>query len=275
MPQYGAKLIGASTLIRKLKQHPQLVGREYSSLIRQEARALAVELGRVSGPGQGLTETPLDKARAKVATDMVRVFATRDRPGQVFRLLRQVDLPTAKAYYHKIKSQKPRAAADILRSSAVPRGIDMQLMASLRTAPGGRVPETIAPQRLVESPQLRTATRSQQQRVGMAKAAWYQAARALGGRVRGSYQRGESIVNAEKFPASVRRVASRFPGLGGAVFSEQNGRFRAEIFSNVGHGRKALAASVEQTAVDVAQGKLASALQASLDAIHAKLFKSA
>ena len=105
-----AKVLGAAELVRKMKAHPELIAREVESILRQEARALCVEYARLSGPGRGMTEAPLDKARKGIAAEMNRTIATRQNPAKVFLLMKQHDPVLANAYWYKHKSRMARDA---------------------------------------------------------------------------------------------------------------------------------------------------------------------
>lgn len=271
----SSRIVGADKLIAKLKAHPGIIRREMQSVLDQEARALCKEYARVSGPGNGLTESPLTQAKKEVETDVRRVFATRDSPWRVMQLLKVHAPHLANAYWHAYKSKKPRSMAAILKKANLPEGMSKDQQRAARTAAGGRVPKDHVQVSLANASQVRVLIRQLQQRVGMAKAGWLCAAKALGGRIRSKYTRGDREVVVETFPKTVRDVARRFPGLGGARKTDSDGRLSVEIFTYAGHARKALSESNYQQATDKAQQKLAASFLLAIREVNRKLFKSA
>lgn len=269
---------GEKALISKLAKYPELINREMESVLKQQARALCVEYARVSGPGDGMGEAPIDKAKKEVETDVRRVFATRDDPWRVFQMLKTRDIKLANAYWHTYKSKKgdyQRSMDAIRKKAGLPEGMSPDAQRAARTGRGGRVPKETEPVSLANSAQVRVLIRKLQQIVGMAKAGWYCAAKALGGRVRGSYESGGETVWYEKFTASVRKVARRFPGLGGATITNTQGKIEIAIFTSVGHAQKALSADKYQSATARGQKRFAAALAKAVTALNAKIFKAA
>lgn len=269
---------GEKALISKLTKYPELINREMESVMKQQARALCVEYGRVSGPGDGMGEAPIDKAKKEVETDVRRVFATIDSPWRVFQMLKTRDVKLANAYWHTYKKKEGnymRSMDAIRKKAGLPQGMSPDAQRAARTGSGGRVPEDFTPVSLANSKSVSVLIRKLQQRVGMAKAGWYCAAKALGSRVRGSYDSGGETVWYEKFTDSVRKVARRFPTLGGATITNTNGKVEIAIFTSAGHARKALSEDKYQSATARGQKRFAAALARAVTALNKKIFKAA
>jgi hypothetical protein len=267
--------VGVEEWLKKVKAHPGIIMRETESVLKQEARQLCVEYARRSGPGKGTGETPIDKGKEQVETDVRRVFATRDSPNRVFDMLKKHSTPEiAKAYWHAYKSKKPLAMAKILKQAALPEGMSAAAQRAARTAPHGRVPKDFDHVSLANSASVKVLIRELQKRVGMAKAGWYCAAIALGGQVRGAYTNAEGVkVIYQKFASSVRLVARRFPGIGGATVTKTGTSVDVSIYTYLGHAPQALSERHVQEANAEASAKLALAFGVALQKVNSETFK--
>ena len=266
---------GVEEWLRKVKAHPGIILRETESVLKQEARQLCVEYARRSGPGKGMGEAPIDAGKKRVETDVRRVFATRDSPNRVFDMLKRLSTPEiAKAYWHAYKSKKPLRMAEILKKAALPEGMSAAAQRTARTAPHGRVPADFDHVSLANSASVKKLIKELQKRVGMAKAGWYCAALALGGRVRGAYTDADGgKVAYQKFAASVRLVARRFPGIGGATVSKTGNSVSVDIFTYLGHAPQALSHEKVTEANAEASAKLALAFGEALRKVNTDVFK--
>jgi hypothetical protein len=250
------KVTGADEFSRNLKSYAKRLQRDTPSLLKQEARSLAVQLGQKTDPiGFGEPEQFREKVRRDVAT----VFAARSNPGTVYRLLQKHAPHLAAAHWHSIKSNKPRASAEIIRRANLPTGLVEGAVTKARTGKRGGVPRGAEPVSLVTESQLGSVQKRHAALVGLAKAGWYAAAKALGGRVRkGGGRTGQT---AEIFPAWVRKLARKFPGVGSAkIRGDASTAPSVEISSSVQHATKALSNKLYEAALDDASSNLKKAL---------------
>jgi hypothetical protein len=269
------KIVGASQVSRNFKRYAEAVQRESVSILRQEARALAVELGKATMPGPGFDEAKAQKFRGTVENNVRKVYASKQDPSAIFSLLKKQAPHLAGAYWRAHKSNKPRAAADIVRRAGLSPGIDPSALKKARSGKRGRVPGPKDPVSIATEAQVRAFARKQSQLVGLAKAGWYAAAKALGGRVRRNIVNpGGRRATAEIFPASVRKLASRFPGLGGARISGGDQAPKVEIFTNVRHAADALSGGQYASAVSRAQERVKRDLAFSMSALRKKIFRN-
>jgi len=265
----GYDVRGASALIQKLTDHPDLINRTADSVLAQEGRALCVSYGFMSEP-RGLQEKSGAKLSNVVEGDVRSVFASRQDAAKVFRLLQSRDPGKAKAYWHAYKSGDKRRMGQILTSANLPQGIDPGALKAARTSPGARVNrKTQIPVSLASEAQVRARVRKQQQLVGFAKAGWYAAARALGGRIRKNYVTPlGKRATAEIFPAYVRKISRRYPSIGGARVLPG----RVEVFTNVRHANVALDSGDYVTATDNARASLAKNLLIAVGEVNRRKF---
>lgn len=188
--RFTAKMQGASEVVRLLKRHPQKISRTLDSLVKQEARGLAVELARNTMPF-GFSEKAKKRGEEAVAKDIGKVFAL---PSDAYEQMRLLDPVAADRFWANIQNRRFSRAQQSLRSSnsgwkdlTVGR-LDPKLHQSSRTGPWANVTRN-TPAQIVTSPKARdTYIAKIQKRVGFAKASWINAAKAIGGRVRGSAQ---------------------------------------------------------------------------------------
>jgi len=271
----GARIIGTASLIRKFKAHPDLIHRSSESVLKQEGRGLCKEYGRVTLP-YGYQDGVAAGLRKRVTEDVSRVFAVRSSPAQIFGMMKIHAPLLANAYWHAHKANRPRAMADLLRKANLPQGLNPSVHKSARTGKKGRVGALPAPLSLVTEPQLRTFTRAQLALVGFAKAGWLAAAKAIGGRVRRNLVgKDGSRSTEETFPKWVRDVERKYPGIGGARFTDADGHLTLEIFTCVKHAVDALPANEWEKANQEAEQKLAQQLAAALAALNKRVFRAA
>lgn len=182
--QFSAKLNGTSDVARLLKRHPEKVGRSLESLVKQEARGLAVELARNTRP-YGFSEKAKKLGEKAVAKDIMGVFAL---PSDAYEEIRKSDPAAADRFWANIQNRRFARAQNHLRQS----GSGWKDLSVGRLDPKlhqwGQLGAS-TPKHIVTSPKARdTYIRKIQRRVGFAKGTWINAAKAIGGRVRGAAQ---------------------------------------------------------------------------------------
>lgn len=182
--RFTAKMKGGSDVTRLLNRYPEKVGRTMESLVKQEARGLAVELARNTRPF-GFSEKAKKLGERAVAKDISGVFAL---PSAAFEEIRKSDPGAADRFWSNIQNRRFSRAETALRSSSsgwkdltVGR-LDPKLHQWGQL--GGDKPKQI----VTSSKALETYIAKIQKRVGFAKGTWINAAKAIGGRVRGSVQ---------------------------------------------------------------------------------------
>ena len=266
----GYDLAGADALIRRLQAHPEAIARKADSILKQEARALAVAYGAATEPA-GMDDSSANKFRKTVEGDVRAVYASRQDAGRVFALLQSRNPELAKAYWHAYKSKQPRRMGQILTQAGLPQGIDPAALKRARTGAGGRVRRKgLVPASLASEAQVRAFARKQVQLVGFAKAGWYAAARALGGRARRNDRDAATgkRSTAEIFPPYVRKIQRRFPNIGGAQWFPG----RVEIFTRVRHAGTAMPAGKQDAAYVKATISLANALAKGVAEVNRKFY---
>ena len=187
--RFTAKLKGGSDVARLLNRYPEKVGRTLESLVKQEARGLAVELARNTRPF-GFSEAAKKRGEKAVAKDIGKVFAL---PSEAFEKTKLADPAAANRFWANIQNRRFARAEKVLQSSnstwkelSVGR-LDPKLHSQNRNA-RGQVKRR-SPAQIVTSPKAReTYIARIQRRVGFAKGTWINAAKAIGGRVRGAAQ---------------------------------------------------------------------------------------
>ena len=272
----GVRTTGSQELARKLRNYSIDLRRESVSILKQEARAHAVQLGSLTMPGPGFNETNAAKFRGRVDGDVRKVYASKQDPSAIYALMRKHAPLLAKAYWRAHKAGKPRAAADILRRASLPEGIEPDALRRARTGKKGRVNGRKNPVSIATEAQVRAFSKRQSQLVGLAKAGFYAAAKAIGGRVRRAVvddlggRRTEEI-----FPAWIRKLATRFPGLGGARVNESLDTPTVWIWTNVKHADEALSGPLYASAVSDARANVRKALEKAMKILNERGSKRA
>lgn len=183
-PVITVRLEGTTEILRLLRRHPERIGRTMTSLVKQEARGLAVELARNTFP-HGFKEKARMKGEERVANAARRVFAT---PSKVFDEMQISDPAAANSFWANIQNRRFARAQTALQTSN-------SAWNNLRV---GRLDSSLhkwqkrsdsKPKQVVTSEKsLDNHIKRKQRRVGFAKGTWIQAAKAIGGRVRGTAQ---------------------------------------------------------------------------------------
>ena len=264
----GVRITGASSASNRLKNYALALKRETVSVLKQEARGLAIALGSATQPN-GLSEGGSEKFENRVEADVRKVFASRKSPGAIYLLLQQQAPHLAGAYWSATKKGRTRAVADILRRANLPQGIDANALKTARRGKQGRVLKNQVPVSLATEAQVRVAARKQRQLVGLAKAGWYCAAKGLGGRIRrNTVSASGTRSTSEVFPPYVKRLARKFPNLGGARISGGEVAPRIEIFTSVKHATAALPAGAHAAAVDNARRNVKRDLELAMKSLN-------
>ena len=182
MIRFTAKLKGASDVARLLRRHPEKVGRTLDSLVKQEGRGLAVELARHTRP-YGFSVKARKRGEKAVAADIESVFAT---PGQAYEDLQKFDDGAADRFWANIQNRRFARAQEALRQS----GSQWSDLRVGRLDPSlhqwGKRRDSKPKQVVTSAKALTTYIARIQRRVGFAKGVWINAAKAIGGRVRGA-----------------------------------------------------------------------------------------
>ena len=114
--RFTAKMKGGSDVIRLLNRYPQKVGRTLESLVKQEARGLAVELARNTRPF-GFSDKAKQRGEMAVAGDINRVFAV---PSDAFEKTKTTDPAAADRFWANIQNRRFARAEQALKSSNSP-----------------------------------------------------------------------------------------------------------------------------------------------------------
>jgi hypothetical protein len=132
---------GASDVARLLSRYPEKVGRTLESLVKQEARGLAVELSRNTRPF-GFSEAAKKRGEKAVAGDIGKVFAL---PSDAFEKTKLADPAAANLFWANIQNRRFARAEKVLQSSysqwkelSVGR-LDPKLHKANRTGPNANV----------------------------------------------------------------------------------------------------------------------------------------
>ena len=187
---FTTKLRGGSDVARLLNRYPEKVGRTLESLVKQEARGLAVELARNTRPF-GFSQKAKKRGEKAVAGDVLKVFAT---PDQAYESAQAADSTHADRFWAHIQNRRFARARKALAESPskwkhLPVGrLDPKHHQESRTGPYANVVRREPAQIVTSRKALDTYITRIQRRVGFAKGVWIKAAKGIGGRVRGAAQ---------------------------------------------------------------------------------------
>lgn len=252
----GITITGARRMTAAFQRAPGVLEVETARAVRSAGRILAREYGAATNPPDLGGASAAEKFGNRIKKDVAQVYPARENTAGVYRLFLSIDPTAAKAWYHKFKSGKLRAAADMLRAAGLPEAtMSAAQLKAFRTGRGGRVRGGQVPAGITRISEQRRFSRGQIRLIGTAKAGWLQAAQAIGGRVR----RG----GIEAFPAYVRAASRLHQGLGGAWVGKQS----VSVWTNVRHARGALKPSLQATAESLATDYFNKSLEAALQAM--------
>jgi hypothetical protein len=211
--RFTAKLKGGSDVARLLNRYPDKVGRTLESLVKQEARGLAVELARNTRLF-GFSEKAKKRGEKAVAGDILKVFAT---PDQAYETAKAADSTQADRFWAHIQNRRfARAKQALAASPSKWRNLDVgrldpKLHQQSRTGPQANVTRKEPAQVVTSRKALDTYIARIQRRVGFAKGVWINAAKAIGGRVRGAAMDDAAPQGTGQRDREDRRQACRVP----------------------------------------------------------------
>jgi hypothetical protein len=236
--------------------------------LAEEARAICIEYGRASWP-RGLGEEIGQKQLKKIAGKVRKVFASRAKPWQIYLMLRAVNLDYAFSYWRFKLKGDPRGMAGVLRKAGLPTGVSASVYQAVR-----RAGALSAPRSLGTEGEILKFIRAEQSRVGLAKAGFYLAGRALGGRLRVSMRdlagKRKSL---EVFPSYVRKLATRNGSAGGARVAQDKDRVSITIFSRVSYGPRALPAEDYSAATAEGRARYRRNVEATLKRTRQRIYR--
>ena len=253
-------LRGIDRFQKRLDQVSGLVKREAASIVKQEARALAVEFGSATVPGPGFDEPK--KFRKRVEAEIRQVYASRKDPGRIYQLMMVHAPHLAGAYWRAIRLGKSRSADAILKKANLPEGLSPGDHRTARRGKRASVARGFRPVSLAAEPSLRAYVKKKVDLVGIAKAGWYAAAKGIGGRVRRNTTVDGKRKTIEIFPSWVRKLA-RDSRVGGATVSEGS-KPSVTIWNSVKHASAALKPSLKAAALSRANDNLRRSLKLAL-----------
>jgi len=253
--KFTAKLKGGSDVARLLHRYPEKVGRTLESLVKQEARGLAVELARNTRPF-GFSEKAKQRGEKAVAGDIIKVFAL---PSDAFEKTKPADPAAADRFWANMQNRRFSRAEKTLQSSNSPwkdlsiGRLDPKLHQQSRTGKNANVKRR-TPVQIVTSPKaLNTYIAKIQKRVGFAKGSWINAAKAIGGRVRGAVQ-----------------WATRHKQAPGTATVKTGDKPAVTLVNNLDYIEQVTTYTGIELALQVAAGRLRKALATSLRVINDK-----
>ena len=257
--RFTAKMKGGSDVVRLLNRYPEKVGRTLESLVKQEARGLAVELARNTRPF-GFSDKAKERGEKAVAGDINRVFVV---PSDAYDKMRLLDPAAADRFWANIQNRRFARAEQSLKSSNSPwkdlpvGRLDPKLHQQSRTGRNANVRRK-KPAQIVTSPKaLDSYIARIQKRVGFAKGSWINAAKAIGGRVRGSVQ---WVTRHKQAPGTATVKTGDKPSV--------------TLVNNLDYIEQVTTAKGIELALTVAAGRLRKALATSLKAISDRANRS-
>jgi len=253
--RFTTRMNGGSDVARMLNRYPQQVGRTLESLVKQEARGLAVELARNTRPF-GFSEKTKKRGEKAVAADTGKVFAT---PEQAYETAKAADMSHADRFWANIQNRRFARARQALAESpskwkSLPVGrLDPKFHQESRNGPHANVKRREPAQIVTSTKALHAYVARIQKRVGFAKGTWINAAKAIGGRVRGAAQ---WVTRHRKAPGSATVKTGDKPAV--------------SLVSRLDYMKEVTTETGIRLALDVAAGKLRRALATSLRKVNAR-----
>lgn len=271
----GMRVVGVEALVRKFREHPELIARTQESVLRQEARGLCVEYGSATMPGPGFGEENAEKFRQRVEREVKQVFVTKANTQALYRMILRRSKRLAAGFLRATKAERPDQVRRILQEAGIAvEGLNPAVHKAARTGKKGSVPKSYSSTTVVSEPQARAYAKRQAALVGVAKAGWYAAAKGLGGRVRRNLVDDAGKRRTEEiFPGYVRKLARKFPDLGGARVTSTGSRTRVEIFTRVKHGEAAMPAGLRAAAESRARERLGAAMAKAVREVNGRKFR--
>ena len=248
---FRTRLKGDAEVIALLARFPQRIGRTMLSLVKQEARGLAVELARTTRPF-GFSARARKAGEGAVAKDIGKVFAT---PDQAYEQLQRTDPQSADRFWAHVQNRRfARARKALAGSSSAWADLPVGRLEPDRhrtSRQNGKVKRSRPAQVVTSRRALDTYTARIQRRVGFAKGVWINAAKAIGGRVRNAAQ-----------------WATRHRQAPGTARVKTGDRPAVTLVSRLDYMEEVTTASGIRMALDAAAGRLRLALATSLRAVQ-------
>ncbi len=249
-----AKMQGEANVCRVLKQYPEKIGRTLLSLIKQEARGMGVELARFTRP-PGFGDKWKKAGEKAVAGDIAKVYAT---PSDAYKEIQKVDQKMADKFWGNVTNNRFTRAATILQKSGsawadLPMGRLNPAIHKANRNDRGQV-KIKKPAQVVTGDKPRDRYIAKKQRmVGYAKAAWINAAKAIGGRVRGAAQ-----------------WVTRHKTSPGTAIVREGDKPSVTLTNHLDYAEAATTAETVSLALENAQARLRKALATSLRKVNEK-----
>jgi hypothetical protein len=247
---------GLPDLALKLRKHPGAVGRTLESLVKQEARGMAVELARYTRPF-GFSEKAKQRGEKSICRDIYAVFAT---PAEAYESM-TADNGTRDKFWSEITTRKFAKARNTLAQSNSPmKGLaigrlDPAIHRQHRTGPYANVARRRGVKAMIvtSAKSLDIYVAKVMKKVGFAKGSWINCAKAIGGRVRGSAQ-----------------WVSRHKQSPGTAIVRTGDKTSVTLVNTLGYIDQVCSGENVERALDEAQNRLWRAISESLKAINAK-----
>lgn len=242
------KVTGAAAFGKGLRDTADKLHREMESLLKKEARALCVSLSFQTLP-YGFNP-PTEKQQGRIKAEIGRVYLNSRQTSAIMDLIKPRSQRLAWGFWHAMKNGDEARARRYMRQAGINvENLDPSQHRAARTGPRGSVAKSAQPAQVVKDSSLAKFTREKQATIGTAKAGWYAAAKALGGRVRtNTTDASGNRSTTETIPPYIRKLTTKFAGLGGARIMPG----RVEIFTNVTYADEALPQGALESAIDTA-----------------------
>ncbi len=239
-----------------LRDYCRKVGRPLDSIIKQEGRGLGVELARFTRPF-GFGEKAKSRGEKAVAADIYRVFKP---PAEAFEKMKLVDPELADRFWADVTNRRFAKANKDLKDPMSPMKeislgrLDPRLHKDSRVGKFANVPKRWKPMQIVTTPKaIDNYVTRKLKMVGFAKSSWINAAKAIGGRVRGAAQWAMRHKNA---PGTARFRSGQNPSV--------------TLINSLDYIEQVCPRSSVEIALRNAQGRLRKAMAAALVAVNAR-----
>jgi hypothetical protein len=264
------KTSGIERTITRLQDIPSEIERTTESLLKQEARALAVDLAFTGTMPFGVGEPR--KSRARIHNGVRRVYVSMEHPSRVYDFIKETDPQQAAVFWRYFKKNNTAGMRKIAQKFGIGYQGGAAAVKSARTGPKGEVPKDQKPLKLGPETTVENLAVKESMRAGLAKAGWIRAALSMGGRIRrgGGADGGTS----EKVPEWLRKL-SRDPALGTSTFSGEGTRQSVTLTNAVRYASDAVEPALMDVAISNARARFVKALAGSVKAIIARTMKRA
>lgn len=264
------QVTGVKELAERLTEIPPEIQRTAESLVRQEARAIAVDLARTATMPFGFNEP--NKARARIKNGVRRVYVSIEHPSRLYDHIKTQSPQDAAIFWKYHKKNNAAGMKKIALKYGIGSGIDPAVLKHARNGPNRTVPKDQQPLRLGRESTVENLAVKEAMRSGLAKAGWVRAALSMGGRIRrgGGAQGG----TAEIIPPWLRKLA-RDPALGTSSLTESGTKLTLTLTNSVRYADGAVNEALMEAAVSRGRDRFVKALLHSVTALARKLHKAA